>query len=37
MMFGYMGEHNLIIPTRELVLLKAYQGIVIQIQYVCRG
>jgi len=28
-----MGEHNLYIPTRELVRLKAYQGIVIQIQY----
>jgi hypothetical protein len=33
MVFGYMGEHNLYIPTRELVRLKAYQGIVIQIQY----
>ena len=30
---GYMGEHNLYIPTRELVRLQAYQGIVIQIQY----
>ena len=28
-----MGEHNLYIPTRELVRQKAYQGIVIQIQY----
>ncbi len=33
MAFGYMGEHNLYIPTRELVRQKAYQGIVIQIQY----
>ena len=33
MVFGYMGEHNLYIPTRELVRLKVYQGIVIQIQY----
>jgi hypothetical protein len=33
MVFGYMGEHNLYIPTRELVRQKAYQGIVIQIQY----
>jgi hypothetical protein len=30
---GYMGEHNLYIPTRELVRQQAYQGIVIQIQY----
>jgi len=33
MVFGYFGEHNLYIPTRELVRRKAYQGIVIQIQY----
>ena len=33
MVFGYMGEHNLYIPTRELVRLKAYQAQVIQIQY----
>lgn len=33
MVFGYMGEHNLYIPTRELIRQKAYQGIVIQIQY----
>jgi hypothetical protein len=33
MVFGYMGEHNLYIPTRELVRLKIYQGIAIQIQY----
>lgn len=30
---GYMGEHNLYIPTREIVRLQTYQGIVIQIQY----
>ena len=33
MVFGYMGEHNLYIPTRELVRLNAYQARVIQIQY----
>ena len=33
MVFGYMGEHNLYIPTRELVRLKAYQAKVIQTQY----
>ena len=30
---GYMGEHNLYIPTRELVRQQAYQARVIQIQY----
>ena len=30
---AYMGEHNLYIPTRELVRQKAYQARVIQIQY----
>jgi hypothetical protein len=35
MVFGYMGEHNLYIPTRELVRLNAYQAKVIQIQYAC--
>lgn len=30
---AYMGEHNLYIPTRELVRLDAYQARVIQIQY----
>ena len=30
---AYMGEHNLYIPSRELVRLKAYQSRVIQIQY----
>jgi hypothetical protein len=32
---SYMGEHNLYIPTRELVRLNAYQAQVIQIQYAC--
>jgi len=30
---AYMGEHNLYIPTRELVRLNLYQARVIQIQY----
>ena len=30
---AYMGEHNLYIPTRELVRLNLYQAKVIQIQY----
>ncbi len=33
MVFGYMGEHNLYIPTRELVRQDAYQAQVIRIQY----
>jgi len=33
MVFAYMGEHNLYIPTRELVKINAYQAQVIQIQY----
>ncbi len=33
MVFGYMGEHNLYIPTRELVRLGYYQAQVLQIQY----
>lgn len=33
MAFAYMGEHNLYIPTRELVELKSYQAKVIQSQY----
>lgn len=33
MVFGYMGEHNLYIPTRELVRLDSYQAGVIQTQY----
>ncbi len=30
---AYMGEHNLYIPTRELVRLDAYQAQVIRSQY----
>ena len=33
MVFGYMGEHNLYIPTRELVRLDAYQAQTLRIQY----
>jgi hypothetical protein len=33
MVFAYMGEHNLYIPTREIVRNNAYQAQVIQIQY----
>jgi len=33
MVFAYMGEHNLYIPTRKLVEINAYQAKVIQIQY----
>jgi len=33
MVFAYMGEHNLYIPTRNLVERNAYQAQVIQIQY----
>lgn len=33
MVFAYMGEHNLYIPTREIVRNKNYQAQVIQIQY----
>ena len=33
---SYMGEHNLYIPTRELVRLDAYQAQVIRIQYAVR-
>lgn len=33
MVTAYMGEHNLYIPTRELVRLDAYQSQVIRIQY----
>jgi hypothetical protein len=32
---AYMGEHNLYIPTRELVRQDAYQAQVIHIQYAC--
>jgi hypothetical protein len=33
MVCAYMGEHNLYIPTRELVRQRAYQALVIQTQY----
>lgn len=33
MLFAYMGEHNLYIPTREIVRLGIYQAKVIQEQY----
>lgn len=33
MLFGYMGEHNLYLPTREIVRLNLYQSTVIQNQY----
>lgn len=33
MLFAYMGEHNIYIPTREQVRLDAYQSKVIRIQY----
>jgi hypothetical protein len=35
MLFAYMGEQNVYIPTRELVRLNDYQAQVIQIQYAC--
>ena len=33
MVFGYMGEHNLYIPSRELVRLDVYQPRTLQTQY----
>ena len=33
MMFGYFAEHNLYVPTREIVRLDEYQAQVIRIQY----
>jgi hypothetical protein len=33
MVSAYMGEHNLYIPTRELVRMNVYQAQVIQTQY----
>ncbi len=33
MLTAYMGEHNLYIPTRELIEKNAYEAAVIQIQY----
>jgi neutral ceramidase len=35
MVFAYMGEHNLYIPTRELVRQDAYQSQTLRIQYAC--
>jgi hypothetical protein len=35
MVFGYLGERNLYIPTRELVRQDEYQAQVIQIQFGC--
>jgi hypothetical protein len=35
MVFGYLGERNLYIPTREMVRVNAYQAQVIQIQFGC--
>ena len=33
MLFGYFAEHNLYIPTREIVRVDGYQAQVIQTQY----
>ncbi len=35
MVFGYFGEHNLYIPTRENVRLDLYQAQVLRVQYTC--
>ena len=35
MVFGYFGEHNLYIPTRENVPLDLYQSQAIREQYTC--
>jgi hypothetical protein len=35
MLFGYFGEHNVYIPTRENVRLDLYQSQVIREQYAC--
>lgn len=35
MLFAYMGEHNLYIPTRELVRQDAYQAQTLRTQYAC--
>lgn len=35
MVFGYFGEHNLYIPTRENVRLDLYQSQVLRVQYAC--
>jgi hypothetical protein len=33
MMFGYFGERNLYVPTREIVRQDAYQASVIRLQF----
>ena len=35
MVFGYFGEHNLYIPTRENVRLDLYQSQTLRVQYTC--
>ena len=35
MVFGYFGEHNVYIPTRENVRLDLYQSQVLRVQYTC--
>ncbi len=35
MVFGYFGEHNLYVPTRENVRLDLYQSQVLRVQYTC--
>ena len=35
MVFGYFGEHNLYIPTRENVRLDLYQAQTLRVQYTC--
>ena len=35
MIFGYFGEHNLYIPTRENVRLDLYQSQTLRVQYTC--
>jgi hypothetical protein len=35
MVFGYFGEHNLYIPTRENVRLDLYQSQSLRVQYTC--
>ena len=35
MLFGYFGEHNLYIPTRDNVRLDLYQARALQEQYSC--
>lgn len=35
MVFGYLGEHNVYIPTRENVRLDLYQSQTLRVQYTC--